>query len=342
MAFINDIVIDITRGTQGLAQKSFRPLILRAADTTATALKKVIISELTDLTAAGFTSSDDVYKMAAAMLAQSPSPVDIMVVVSHDPIATTLDALRDLDDNFYAVCITSRAKADLNAAGTWANANKKFFFGCSSDLTALSSRNVDRESYLIHDNHPEDYPECAWVGQNIPKQPGSTTFKWKRLNGQNASTFSKTDLTTIRTSKGQALQALSGAIYVNEGIATSGEFIDVIVGQDWVEDQLNTGLLSLFLNNDKVSLDDSGIAQVEGVVRDVLKRAGDAGIIAKAVSPDDLKLSDDKVYMNQVFVPTRSQLSVNDRANRQLSGIKFVYYLAGAIHKVNVNGLITV
>lgn len=342
MAFINDIVINITRGTQGLTQKSFRPLILRAADSTATTLRKYIISGLTDLTSAGFTSSDDVYKMAAAMFAQSPSPQDIMVVISHDPIATALDALRELDDNFYAVCITSRVKADLNAAGTWANSNKKFFFGCSSDVTSLDSRNVDRESYLIHDNHPEDYPECAWVGQNIPKQPGSTTFKWKRLNGQNASTFTKTQLTTIRTEHGQALQELSGAIYVNEGVATSGEFVDVIIGQDWVEDQLNTGLLSLFLNNNKVSLDDTGIAQVESVVRDVLKRAGDAGIVAKAASADDLKLSDDKVYMSQVTVPLRANLSATDRANRALNGIQFVYYLAGAIHKVNVNGLITV
>ncbi|WP_367898824.1 DUF3383 family protein [Leptospira sp. WS58.C1] len=342
MAFINDIIIDITRGTQGLTQKSFRPLILKAGDSSATALEKYIVSDLTDLTSAGFTSSDDVYKMAAVMFAQSPKPEDIMIVVSPDTISDALDELRESDDNFYAVCITSRAKADLNAAGTWANANKKFFFGCSSDITSLDSRNVDREAYLIHNNTPGDFPECAWVGQNIPKQPGSTTFKWKRLNGQNASSFTKTELTTIRTSKGQALQEMAGATYVNEGTTTSGEFIDVIVGQDWVEDQLQTDLLSLFLNNEKIALDDSGIAQVEGVVRNVLKRAGDAGIVARASSEYDLKLSDDKVYMSQVFVPRRADISVNDRANRELKGVRFVYYLAGAIHKVNVNGLITV
>ncbi|TGK04163.1 DUF3383 family protein [Leptospira langatensis] len=342
MAFINDIVIDITRGTQGLTQKSFRPLILKASDTTAPQLTKYIVSDISDVVSAGFVSTTDVYKMAAAMFAQSPKPQDIMIAISPDAIGTALDKLRELDDNFYAITITARDKEDLNAAGTWANSNKKFFFGCSSDLTALSSRNVDREAYLIHNNSPSDFPECAWVGQNIPKQPGSTTYKWKRLNGQNASSFSKTDLTSIRSEHGQALQELSGSIYVNEGIATSGEFIDVIVGQDWVEDQLQTNLLSLLLNNDKISLDDPGIAQVESVIRDVLKRAGDAGIVARASSEDDLRLSDDKVYMSQVFVPTRAEISPTDRANRTLDGIRFVYYLAGAIHKVNVNGLITV
>ncbi|PJZ49212.1 DUF3383 family protein [Leptospira saintgironsiae] len=342
MAFINDIVIDITRGTQGLTQKSFRPLILKAGDSSATALTKHIVSDITDVVSAGFASGDDVYKMAAAMLAQSPKPQDIMIAVSPDAIADALDDLRELDDNFYSVCITSRTTADLNVAGTWANSNKKFFFGCSSDPGALTGRNVDREAYLIHNNSPADFPECAWVGQNLPKQPGSVTFKWKRLNGQNASTFTKTQLTTIRTSQGQALQEMSGAIYVNEGTSTSGEFIDIVVGQDWVEDQLQSELLSLFLNNEKIAMDDSGIAQVEGVVRNVLKRAGDAGIVAKATSEDDLKLSDDKIYMSQVFVPRRADLSVTDRANRELKGITFIYYLAGAIHKVNVNGLITV
>jgi len=340
MAYINDITINISAGTIGLEQLNFRPLII---DSGGTASGVVVCTELSDMTDAGFLSTDDAYLMASEMLAQSPRPVDFAVKRKLD--ATDYDAelttLVTTFDEFYAVLIDSRETADLLAAGSWANSNQKFFFGCSEDPSDLPGNTADREAYLIHDT-PTDYPECAWVGKELPKTPGSNTWKWKRLSGQSASEFTSTQLNTIRTNNGNALQEQAGVIFTNEGVTTSGEYIDIIIGQDWVEDQLRTGLLGLFVRNDKIPMDDTGIAQVEGVVRDVLKRAGDNGIIAAAVSEDDMLLSDDKVYMYQVTVPLRSEISANDRANRTLTNVKFVYTTAGAIHKVTVTGYIQV
>lgn len=341
MAYINDITINISRGTLGLQQQNFLPLIIGSG---VAASGVSTMTSLTDMTDYGYLSTDEEYKMASAMWAQSPSPSSIKVMrklaaTDYDAALTTLITT---DNDFYAICIESRAKADLAAVGTWANSNSKFFFGGSSDITALDSRNVDREAYLIHDNDADDYAECAWVGREIPKQPGSNTWKWKILSGQNASTFTSTELATIRSDNGQALQSQAGSIFTNEGITTSGEYIDIILAQDWIEDQLKIGFLGLFLKNDKISMDDSGIAQVEGVIRDVLKRAGDNKIIAKAVSAADMLISDDKVYIYQVTVPQRSDISVADRAARSLTGVKFIYTTAGAIHKLTIAGLIEV
>ena len=342
MSFINDIIINISRGTIGLTQQAFTPLIMGKGTGALVASGVQTVTELTDLTDLGYLTTDPEYLMTSAMFAQSPRPESVKVIRVSGTYATELATLITTDTSWYSICIDSRAKADLQAVGTWANSNKKFFFGCSSDLTALTSRNVDREAYLIHDNVPADYPECAWAGQNMPKQPGSITWKWKVLSGQNASNFTSTQLNTIRTENGQALQSQAGSIYVNEGKTTSGEYIDIIHGQDWVEDQLNVGLLSLFLNNDKIAMDDPGIALVEGVVRDVLKRAGDNSIIARAESEADFLLSDDKIYIYQVTVPQRSEISTANRAARTLSDVKFTYTTAGAIHKVQVTGKITV
>jgi len=341
MAFLNDITISISRGTLGLQQQVFRPLVMGSGPI---ASGVVIATKVSDITDAGYLTTDEEYKMAAAMFAQTPSPEDVAIIrkASGTTYAAALTTLRTTYDAFYAVTIESREKADLNAVGTWANSNKKFFFGGTDDLTALDSRNVDREAYLIHDNSDTDYPECAWVGKVIPKTPGSATYKWKILTGQNASNFTSTQLNTIRTNNGQALQSQKGAIYTNEGKTTSGEFIDIIHGQDWVEDQMVTDLLALFLKNDKVAYDDVGIGQVEGVIRDVLKRAGDNGIIARAVSEADMEKSDDKEYIYQVTVTSRSDSPTNERANREYNGISFVYTTAGAIHKVTVTGYIEV
>jgi len=342
MAFINDITINISRGTIGLTQTSFTPLIMANGSGALVASGVQTISELTDLTELGYATSDPEYLMTSAMFAQSPRPSSVKVIRVSGTYATELATLRTTDDAWYTINIDSRLKADLNAVGTWANSNTKLFIGGSSDITALDTRNVDREAYLIHNNAVTDYPDCAWVGRVIPEDPGSATWKWKVLNGQNASTFTSTELNTIRTNNGQAIQEQAGATYVNEGITTSGEYIDIIQGQDWVEDQLKIGLLSLLINNNKVALDNTGIAQVEGVVRDVMKRAGDQGIIAAATDDADFALSDDKVYIYQVTTPARSEISTTDRANRTLPDVKFTYTTAGAIHKVEVTGKITV
>lgn len=346
MAALNDIVISITRATGSLTRQNWRPLILGSSGS---AIDYIIATSLTDITDAGYSSSSPEYLMASAMFSQSPRPEDVMVyrkaaATDYDDALDTLAATHS--EKFRSIVIDNRGKDKLWQVGTWANANKKFFFGCASGSDALLDRNVDREAYVIHDA-PTDYPECAWVGQNVGKTPGSFTWKWKRLSGQTAPDFTSTQLSTIRTGtgghdKGNALQEQSGVTYMNEGQTTSGEFIDVIDGQDWIENELTVELLSLFVNTDKVGLDDAGIGQIEGVVRAVLTRAGNNQIIARVGSKADAAYSDDGEYMFTVTVPKRADISSVDLAARTLPDVNFVLYLQGAVHRVEVNGKITV
>ena len=340
-SFINDITITISRGTLSLSQRSFDPLVFGSGNQL-TQSGIIDVADLTDLIDAGYTANDEEYKMVGAMFAQTPRPS--ICRVYRKPTATSyvnaLTALQEVDSAWYGLNIQSRSKSDLNAVGAWSNSNGKMFIGCCSDESALSGRDYDREAYLIHDV-PADYPDCAWMGKCISQQPGSITWKWKTLTGQTPAGYTLSQLNTIRADNGQAIQEQAGASFVNEGLTTSGEYIDVINGQDWVEDQIKVQLLSLFLNNGKIALDDTGIAQVKAIVSGVMKQAGDVGIIARAVSDDDLAKSDDKKYMYQVTVPQRSDISTINLNARTLPDVKFVYYLAGAIHKTVVTGLIT-
>ena len=173
MPFIQDIIVNITRGTKGLVELSFRPLIV---GTDTVGIGVVVASELADLITAGYVDTDDEYKMASAMFAQSPRPVDVAVLRKADAVGwdTALTTLLGTFQEFYSVCINSRTIADLNTVGTWASGNARMFFGQVNDVTAGSGRNLDREAYLIHDDDTE-FAECAWVGQNIPAVPGSNT-----------------------------------------------------------------------------------------------------------------------------------------------------------------------
>jgi len=340
MAFVNDIIINLSKGTAGLKQKSFRPLMLGSG---VAQIAVGIYNDLAGLVSGGYATSDPEYKMASSMLAQTPSPTDF--AVARKASATAYDAeLTTITANFtdfWGVLIDSKLEADLNLAGTWADGNKKYFFGEIDDVTAGNGRNVDREAYVIHDVAAE-WAAAAWVGQNIPKQPGSFTWKWKRLSGVSAVSYDSTDMATIRSNNTQALQEQAGAIYMNEGISTSGEYIDTMHGIDWLDDQLKKELLLFMLKNEKVPFDDTGIQSLGTVVRGVLQRAGEVGFFARAVSEADMVNSDDGFWQFRLEIPQRADLAPTDIANRDLKGIKFTAWLAGAFHKATITGLITV
>jgi hypothetical protein len=305
--------------------------------------------EYSDLTSVStdYHSKHPAYLMAGAMFSQSPCPPIIAIYSKSKSISIedSLNKMKKEHNGFYAVFISERGDKDncecLHQAGKWAAENEKLFFGCSKSHDCLTKRKNEREAYIIHDS-PEDYPECAWAGQNLPKTPGSITWKWKALNNQKACNYDTTYLNEIRNNNGQALTELGGIVYVNEGKTTVGQFIDVIRGKDWIKARMLENLYILLINNEKIPLDNTGIAQVEGVVRTVLKQAAKNGIIARATTEDELKKSDDKEFMYTVSVPTRSDLMQNDIANRILKNVGFVYYLAGAIHEAEVQGKIDI
>ncbi|MBN2157922.1 MAG: DUF3383 family protein [Spirochaetes bacterium] len=345
MPYINDLTISIILQTLALQQQGFGiPLILGER----TSPSELIgdygeFSDLTSMIAAGFTTDDPEYKMAAKMLAQSPCPEKIAVYI-RDDTDTIPEALAELivsHNNWYALLITERDKTSLAAAGGWAASNKKLFFGCSTDLTALTDRNVNREAYLIHTD-AANYPEAAWVGLCLPQEIGSITWKWKRPTGVIASTFNLTELNQIRTGNGQTMSERSGVVYTDEGITTAGEYIDVIQARDYIEARLGEELFALQVKSGKIPYDNTGFARIESVIRAVLNECGNRGIIARVVDEADREKSDDGIYMYTVAVPARSEIPANDRAARKLTGITFTLTIAGAVHNVAITGYIEV
>jgi len=343
MPFLQDIDVSIASGSARVAQAGFRPLVM---GTGVAEITMVVVEDLTDVVSAGYTDADDEYKMCAQMFAQSPSPSEITVyrklaATDWDAALTALLLIVTTDNDFWSICISSRVAADLNTVGTWAGSNDRFFFGAVNDVTAGNARNVDREAYLISDTATE-FPECAWVGETIPQAPGSLTYKWKHPSGITAAGYTKTELQTVRTNNTQAPQNQAGVININEGIATSGEYIDAIWGRDWIKAEIVIEILQLMLNNPKIALDNPGIARVEAKIRKVLDQAGVNGIIAAATTKAEQANSDDNVYQYKVNMPLRQDIPTADLAARKLTGVTFSYILAGAIHEVVVNGVVTI
>lgn len=345
MAHINDLDIQISLATLAISQQSFSlPLILgnRAASSPLCG-DYGEFAELSEMVAAGFTSDDPEYKMAACMFAQSPRVPTVAVYIrdSEDTIADALDELLQTRSGWYLLMITERDKTSLAAAGAWALANERLFVGCTTDLTALSERNNIREAYLIHDGAAA-FPEAAWVGEALPYSIGEITWKWRTPTGAVASGFTLTQLNTIRSGKGQTLSERSGVVYSDEGITTGGEYIDTIMARDFVKARLGEALFSLFINSKKVPFDGTGAAMIDSALREVFQLCGRQGIIGKVEEEADREYSDEGVYMYTLSVPSRSEVPSADRAARKWSGITFLFVIAGAVHKTAISGTITV
>ena len=336
--FINDIDIQISLQNQAPAVRGFGlPLILgnRAARHDLVghfALYSSAAAMLED----EFTTSDPEYKMAGLMFGQSPRPRQIAVYIraATTSIGDALGAAQSANSDWYAVLITERTKTALHAAGDWALANRKLFFGCTADLTALTARNNIWEAYYLH-KAPETYPEAALVGLCLPQRIGSLSWAYQTPTGV-AAAFTLSELNTIRTGKGQTFSERGGLVYSNEGLTTGGQYIDIMQTRSLLEARLGEATFGLLIREPKISMDGDGLFKLEAAWRGVLDALGRDGNIAVVSDEADRKQSDDGTYMYQLRVPQRSEIAVNERAARNVAGVTGQVTLAGAVHKVTV------
>lgn len=208
----------------------------------------------------------------------------------------------------------------------------------STDIaTYLKALSYDRTILNYHDAAQDaagiavadvNWQWMAMMGEAFPYDPGSQTWAFKELTG----------ISPVELSSGQENNALSKNVNVYQTIAEEnvvldgkvigGEYIDIIRGTDWLISELQVAVFTQLLNNRKIPYTDGGIALVENAVRGVLGDAANVGLL----DPTD----------TEVTVPRVSETSTTDRANRILRDVEFSGRYQGAIHKVYIEGKISV
>ncbi len=121
---------------------------------------------------------------------------------------------------------------------------------------------------------------------------------------------------------------VGGVNMTEEGQTASGEYIDVIIGIDWLQARMTERVFGRLVNLPKIPFTDPGIAVIEAEIKAQLKDAVSAGLLAATPAPT-------------VTVPLAKDISSEDKAARQLNGITFLGYLAGAIHSTTIQGVVT-
>ena len=275
-------------------------------------------------------------------------PVGTLATTQYpDAVATIVESIvaAQLDnDDWYGLGIYSRAEADILAVAADAEAKFKQFFWASNDSDILTTATddigslmqdlgYDRSTGLYHadaDGSANDpFPELAWVGEQYPKDPGSTTWKFKSLNGVAVSSLNNTQITNAQSKNVNVYVSVAQLSITQEGVTASGEYVDVIRGSDFITARIREEVFGVLANSEKVPYTNAGVAMLEGAVDSVLRLSTNRNILAA-----------DPAYVITT-VPV-SQVLTTDKASRFYDGLSFEGTLSGAIHKTRIRGRLIV
>lgn len=189
------------------------------------------------------------------------------------------------------------------------------------------------QNYTIGLKHDENEPmDSAFIGAVATKPVGSTTWKFKTLNG-----ITPEDLTTQEKSGLDTTHAIGyiysdGSPQTSEGFTLSGEFIDLLHGEIWVKTTMGHRLERLLKDNDKIPYNATGISMLQATATSVLEEAFQMGIV-------QVKESNGKGDYTVTATP-RSAQSRDDLSKRHYGGLSFTYHASSAIHTLTVNGVV--
>jgi len=324
---ITDVEVIVTRETQPLTQLGFgMPLIL------ATNGEKEY-AEYTGIegVAEDYAETTEAYKIAARVFEQSPRPPKIAIVgVDYNETPETLtNALNELvqtKNDWYFLLCDQQGDNEIKALSAWIDTQNKLYFVSTDNLSLVSELESEKTVIMYH-SEPRQYPAEGWVGRCAPELPGSITWKFKTINGVTESGIGITELGQLHKDGGNAYVRKLGVLQSSDGLVTSGEYIDVIRSQHFIEARLVEQVMGLLIRLPKVPYDNSGIALIVAECESVMKQATAQGIIAR---------NDDGVGQWTVTAPRREEVPVNDVAKRKLNGVVCEAVLAGAIHEATL------
>jgi hypothetical protein len=259
-----------------------------------------------------------------------------VLTTANNGVQEDLALAKEADNDWYCLLLTSRNADDQKNAAAWIESQRKIFIAAGNTAAILESGSDDVVSFLKAKNYVRTAflwsgdqasgPEAAWAGAVLPIDPGGETWKFKTLAGITADDLTATQETQADTKNANIYVVVAGVSMTAEGVMVQGEFIDVIRFIDWLQAQMEENVFERLVSLPKIPFTNAGIAIVEAEMRKSLE----AGIAAGGIASYELD------------IPDVSEISTADKQSRTLPDMKFNAVLAGAIHFVEIDGVVQV
>jgi len=259
-------------------------------------------------------------------------------------LADEIAAIRNITDDWYGIVGDWYGKIEILAVAAAIEGMPKLHCCAFPDDNAYDDAIViDTGSALqafgyartidFHHKAPDKGIAAAELGKNLPKDPGSITWKFKTLAGIEVMDYTPGEKTALKNKNIERYINVAGNNFTCDGKTASGEYIDVTRFVDWLTARLQENIFFRLKNLDKVSYTNSGVGIIENEVRGTLNQ----GISIGGLAADPAFT----VTVPDAVLGKPNSVSANDKANRLLPNVEFCATLAGAIHEVEVRGKVT-
>lgn len=333
MTNIKDVEVIITRETAALTQQGFGLPFILATDGEKEYNEYTGIQEV----AKDYPVDTEAYKIAERLFGQTPKPNMIaMAGTSYDGLAPSslvefLNELIETKNDWYYLECDQNGDDEIIALSNWIDTQKKLYGATTQNLELFKKIESER-TFLYYHHDPEAYVAEGLIGRCAPEKPGSITWKFKTVNGVKEAEIRTSDVTQLHKDNGNTYLRKFGILQTSEGKTTSGEYIDVMQAQDFLDARLTEEVSRVFMTNKKVSYENSGIALLVSAAKSVCEIATEMGIILK----DD---AGNGLYT--ITAKSREDSLPNDIANRVYDGLVIMVPLAGAIHQTTLRMTLT-
>lgn len=199
----------------------------------------------------------------------------------------------------------------------------------NKELSVKKGRTV-----VIYTHDLNEHADAAWLGAAGAWYPTYVTWKFKMPAGISAPELSKDDTTVLDRNYVNYVTSEYKRNYIKEGICADGEYIDSVLGADWIAKDMRNRIYNVFCDNPIVPYTDAGFTLIGAAVIKSLSEAVRHGIIAT----DNEEGTD--VY--SVNIPRWEDSTEEERRSRKMPPITWEAQLSGAVHSAKVRGRLTV
>ena len=202
----------------------------------------------------------------------------------------------------------------------------------TSLMAILKAKAYDRTfGFWVPTGDLAEHKNFAWVGLQAPKDPGSSNWAYQQLSGVTADVFTTQEKKNIEDKDGNTYTTVAALNITFEGKLSSGEYIDITRGIDWITARTKENVFGLLVSEEKIPYDNGGLESIGAQVQEILSGADGAEqrLILVAGS-------------SSVTVPDRDDTSTADRVNRIARNINFTGELVGAINNIVIDGVLTI
>ena len=265
-----------------------------------------------------------------------------------------LGKCQEENNDWYGVILTDRIEAQVLKAATWVESSELKVFATASNDPEIINTTVSGDTGSLAKQFKDlsllkttlvfsgaastQYADAALFGRVMPYDPGSYTACFKTLAGITVDNLTATQRANAFAKFVNVYEYVGGVNILRNGVVSGNEYLDVIIFIDWLQARCTEAVFAVLAGALKVPYTDDGIYSIYTALTQPLKTGQNAGGISP-LAYDDQKKQIGGFY---ITVPRLQDVPTVDKTARTLNNVKFTAFLAGAIQKVYIDGVVTV